>query len=194
MRIPATTARKATNSVVLNAALVSVERRRTWLGRPEPNGQGAALRTAGRGALVALIGTPLDVRKADRTFTREAEMICVGAVPIWCCWSTRKLSSACSSLFYPTASSPKHGSFRSATRARRGLSSAGCLRMGPRTPASPELTLQARRLAGGGQNDEGSLRSRTNARQDLHLRRIRVLRDERWHDPRRGDDDPRRRA
>src|SRR5580704_5252556 len=39
-------------------------------------------------------------------------------------------------------------------------------------------------LRGGGPNDEGSLWPRADARKDLPLRRIRVLRDERWPDPR----------
>src|SRR5205085_6972219 len=70
IRIPATTASNATNSVVLNAALVSVERRRTWLAtgvRPVPSLSRVV------GVLIALIGTPLDVKKKPTGPSREAE-------------------------------------------------------------------------------------------------------------------------
>src|SRR5947209_17640125 len=79
--------------------------------------------------------------KAERTFTRGREMSAVGAVPIWCCWSARKLSPARSSVGLPHPHLPKRpfAAHRRAPSSIVGSVSAGATEKA----VSSELTLQA---------------------------------------------------
>src|SRR5436305_3019425 len=90
------------NSVVLNAAFVSVERRRdgalVWPDCSRIPRAGAAL--------VALMDAPCELRgnfRWDLLPRQRAN----GAVPISPCWSARKLSSARSDQVLPPASAAK---------------------------------------------------------------------------------------